>query len=221
LDFSDYNQLRLTKFKLHAEKESENNSRPPIIPFDSSEFMRNDISIRKALEPPIIRENLKDEKNVVKPTKRIDPDNDRPTGYDNDIYDPDDEPLTPPSNEIQSINKNEIVKFLEDTYIGSPYDSRNRKQARFVVRSITFLSVLIGLVFTFVWYAFPGKFISIRADADLTSRYQTTYKYIDPDKLLMDDYSSSSTVLFQDDIAKSKVDIDNSAEISTPEANGN
>lgn len=123
-----------------------------------------------------------------------DPDLMRPTGYD--AYDPDDEPNYPPSfiDDSTESPKNPLTQIFEEIYVGSPYDSRNKKQARFVVRSITALSFIIGLVFTFIWYAFPGKFISYRENKDFTERYPKVY--MDPDNLLKN--SRNSMTLLED-----------------------
>ena len=48
---------------------------------------------------------------------------------------------------------------------------------------------MTGVVFTGVWYAFPGKFISIKRDTDFTQRYPSIY--YDPDKLLTDSVPGS------------------------------
>lgn len=45
-------------------------------------------------------------------------------------------------------------------------------------------------VFTVVWYAFPGKFISFRGTTDFASRYSEVY--VDPNDLLRQDYSQST-----------------------------
>lgn len=51
---------------------------------------------------------------------------------------------------------------LRDASIGAEKDSAERKQARFIVRSITVISITIGIIFTSIWYLFPGQFISYR-----------------------------------------------------------
>lgn len=90
--------------------------------------------------------------------------------------------------------KDEFVKLLRDTYIGSPYDSRKKQQARYVIRNITGISVLFGIVFTIVWYAFPGKFISTAKDRDYTARYVDMDFYKAPSGLMRDDIGSSGAV---------------------------
>lgn len=77
----------------------------------------------------------------------------RPTGYANDQ---DDDPAWVP---IRNSDENVFVQFLKEVYIGSPYDSDKKKQARYVIRNITGISLAIGLIFTGIWYAFPGKTI--------------------------------------------------------------
>ena len=77
-----------------------------------------------------------------------------------------------PDGAPQSVG-DEVVKFLKDTYVGSPYDSRKKQQARYVIRNITGISVAIGVVFTVIWYAFPGKFI-YKADNRPAYRATTT-----------------------------------------------
>lgn len=70
-----------------------------------------------------------------------------------------------------------VLRFLKDVYIGAEDDSPRRKQARYVLRSITFLSFAIGFAFTALWYIAPGKFISYRGDRDFSEKYST---YVPP-----------------------------------------
>ena len=87
--------------------------------------------------------------------------------------------------------KDEFVRFLKDTYIGSPYDSRKKQQARYVIRNITGISVLFGIVFTAIWFAFPGKFISTAKDRDYTARYTDTDFFRAPSGLMDDNIGGS------------------------------
>jgi hypothetical protein len=97
-------------------------------------------------------------------------------------------------------------------YIGTPYDSNSKKQARFVVRNITLLSALIGLVFTVVWYAFPGKFISIRSPlSEASALGRLTPTYVDPDELLKNDIASSPDWEYFDDSPRQSPKISNGA----------
>ena len=86
--------------------------------------------------------------------------------------------------------KDEFVRFLKDTYVGNPYDSRKKQQARYVIRSITGISVLFGIVFTGIWFAFPGKFISTAKDRDYTARYADTEFFRTPSGLMDDNIGS-------------------------------
>jgi len=151
--------------------------RPPIIPFD---FVREEIAPKRL--------PLDDNSNQLlsggKRSKTALYD-DRPTGYD--TPDDDDDIVGDTVAQYDDSNgsiDNIILKIFKDIYIGSPYDSRKKQQARYVITNITVISILIGAVFTATWYLFPGKFISFRGDADLSSRYTDTYKYIDPSDLL-------------------------------------
>lgn len=83
---------------------------------------------------------------------------------------------------VEDIEETSIAKFLKDVYVGTPYDSSKKQQARFVVRSITALSFIIGVIFTAVWYLFPGQFISYKKDSNYLSRYN--YEVLDPSDLL-------------------------------------
>lgn len=169
--------------------------RPPIIPFD---FIREDIRPKRVL----VDDSNKNQQLVPggKTTKtavntRYD---DRPSGYD--IPDEDDDAgdaavVSYDENSNGSLD-NVIFKIFKDIYIGSPYDSRKKQQARYVITNITVISILIGAVFTATWYLFPGKFISFRGDADLSSRYTDTYKYIDPSDLLN---NNGPSIYFNDD----------------------
>ena len=90
---------------------------------------------------------------------------DRPTGYSSDETDDDE-------NWVPSIADDSppFIRFLKDVYIGSEYDSKSKKQARYVIRNITGISVAIGVIFTLIWYAFPDRFISYRGTLDSTSK---------------------------------------------------
>ena len=91
-----------------------------------------------------------------------------------------------------------VSGFFKEVLVDGEYDSRRRVQARGVVRSIAVLSFGIGCVFTLVWYAFPGKFISYRGDKDFSARY-SQQMYVDPDELLRDTYrpgAAGSDALF-------------------------
>lgn len=92
-----------------------------------------------------------------------------------------------PSNTTRFNDDPPLLRFLKDVYIGSEDDSRRRQQARFVLRSITLLSVAIGFTFTAIWYIFPGKFISFRGDRDFREPYAAS-QFVDPDSLLQTDY---------------------------------
>lgn len=150
------------------EKESDDDSygRPILVPYDTV--------------PKDDKELFAKPRVIVKPSKEpvqevakevVSRDDAQPTGYDT----PDDEPADDwlPSDLAPS-NDPMIVKIFKDLYIGSPYDSSSRQQARYVIKNITGIVVAIGLIFTFIWYAFPGKFISYQGDTDLTSRYRTS-----------------------------------------------
>ena len=66
---------------------------------------------------------------------------------------------------------------------GSEYDSDAKKDARYVVRNITGFSVAIGIIFTLVWYAFPGRFISYKGSSSSASS-SDLIEYVSPDELL-------------------------------------
>ena len=111
------------------------------------------------------------------------------TGYGNQDIE-DEEEFVPPSVDIDP-NESPFLRFLKDTYIGTPYDSKSKKQARYIIRNITLISVSIGVIFTVIWYAFPGKFISYKGDTDFSSRYEKSY--IDPSDLLQIDDTTDTT----------------------------
>jgi len=147
-------------------------------------------------------------------------DNERPTGYDNEEIDPNDLDQLPTSEELKKFDeqfsqfrdsRNPIVQVLFSAYIGTPYDSKNKREARFVTRSITLISFIIGVVFTGVYYIFPGKFISIRGDTDFTSRYSKEQQRYDPDQLLQD-ATDDNFVPFEKNLDRSQLLRENSIE---------
>mmetsp|Transcript_11182 Transcript_11182/g.24424 ORF Transcript_11182/g.24424 Transcript_11182/m.24424 type:complete len:190 (-) Transcript_11182:940-1509(-) len=127
-------------------------SRPPVIPF---EFAREDRVPKVEKTEKTERVEAEERREVV--TRMVpvlfDEDPERPTGYntpDVDEYDT----LPPEGYEYESAEKdNQAMRFLKEVYIGSPYDSRKKKQARYVIKNITGISIAIGVVFTAVWYA--------------------------------------------------------------------
>jgi hypothetical protein len=128
---------------------------------------------------------------IVNPSGWIEDPN-RPTGYGRPDVDDDEESMIakmledkwmPPENESQ------FDRWFRETYVGSPYDSRKKKQARLVIKNITFISFGIGFIFTAIWFAFPGKFISVRGERDFTERYATDF--VPPQGLLSEEWSKS------------------------------
>lgn len=181
-------------------------SRPPIIPFD---FARDDIMPPKVVEKVASkamdsygRDNDNDSEAVIpsrsksnkwvedadlktavrsanndKRSKWVE-DPSRPTGYGN--VDEDDDDWVP------SQDSEGVEKFLKDYFFNSPYDSPKRKDAKFVIRNVTLISGILGTVFTILFYAFPGKFISYRGTADFSQRYSSDFIDKDPGELLND-----------------------------------
>ena len=120
----------------------------------------------------------------------------RPTGYGRPDLDDNEEEMRQKMLEdgyLQPAAEDEgpFQRWFRDTYIDSPYDSRKKKQARYVIRNITGISFAIGFVFAAIWVAFPGKFISVRgSDADrFTERYASDF--VAPEGLLSDEWSKS------------------------------
>ena len=183
--------------------------KPPVLPkkSNSDDKQRNakDIleeNVRAAQKSLKIAEKQKRQEENY---KLFDDDNARPTGYDNNDDEEEEEEERRnreadvnwvPSVDSDPNTDSPVFKFLKDTYIGSPYDSRKKQQARYVIRNITAISVLIGLIFTGIWYAFPGKFVSVRGTQDFSQRYN----YVNPDDLLNEAMykSGSSTVYFDE-----------------------
>ena len=170
---------------------SDNNEpygRPTVIPYD---FVREDNVTSK---PSTSEKKPK----IEKPPE--DENDDRPTGYANDI---DEDPQWLPNSEATNPP---IVQFLKEVYVGNEFDSTSKKQARYVIRNVTGISLVIGLIFTIIWYAFPGElyfinydhytfnlsyfvfvsfkgqFVSFRGDEDFSARYPH-YKIITDDIL--------------------------------------
>ena len=176
-------------------------------PIMFDEFAREDKYVYKKLREES-KANEEKEKEKANKQKNIDEndssngnawesllnDPDRPTGYSNDntdeeqenpyIIGTDEEKWATEAEERTMIDTTllTVSDRIKDVWVDNPYDSRRRRQAKQVVKSITLLSFIIGCIFTFVWYAFPGKFISYRGDTSFTSRYSNYY--VDPDDLL-------------------------------------
>ena len=201
--------------------------RPEIIPFDDKKsFAREETRILKDIEKANKEKETKlpkdyGEMNKVKeskwekknPNDVIDNKN-RGTGYD--LWNKEDEEdqleelekrlLLKKENEDEDDNwlpsrdediTNPIERFLKTAIFDSPYDSRRKKQAKYVIRNIFGFSFAISIVFTGLWYAFPGKFISYRGNTDFTARYQQSY--VDPTNLLNEQFSNSDSSIYFDD----------------------
>ena len=186
-------------------------SRPPIIPFD---FARDDILPPKVIDK-VVKKGISDEgkysekndsegysepatttrstsnkwvddsdlKTAVRSTNSRNgnkwvEDPSRPTGYGNTDDDDDDW--------VPSADSEGVEKFLKDYFFNSPYDSPKRKDAKFVIRNVTLISGVLGTVFTILFYAFPGKFISYRGTADFSKRYSSDIITKDSSELLND-----------------------------------
>ena len=205
--------------------DNKNWGRPEIIPYDDKKtFAREDRLLQKDIEKANNDKSKipKDygEMNKVKESKwekksddKIENNSNRGTGYN--LWEKEDKEdqleelekrlLLSKENKDEDDNwlpsrpedeENVFMKFLLNVLIDSPYDSRRKQQAKYVVRNITGFSVAIGIIFTIVWYAFPGKFISYRGDTDFTARYQQSY--VDPSNLLNEQFSNSGGVYFDD-----------------------
>jgi len=187
--------------RLYAAASDEDNSRPPIIPFDDmlSDFARDDIPLPRAAAqgtvvertPPPPSPQKSSSKVVVNPSGWIE-DPSRPTGYGRPDLDDDEDEMQLKMIEdkwLPPADESGFQKWFRETYVGSPYDSRKKKQARLVIINITFISVAIGVVFAGVWLLFPGKFISIRGDRDFTARYATDF--VAPEGLLNEEWQRS------------------------------
>lgn len=132
---------------------------------------------------------------------------DRPTGYGIPDEDDNEEEMRKqleedieqgtyvPDDSVPNGYMDSFVRLLRDTYIGSPYDSRKKQQARYVIRNITGISVGIGIVFTAVWYLSPVKFISTAKDRDFTAIYKDAEYYRAPSGLMNDDLKSSNVYI--------------------------
>jgi hypothetical protein len=158
--------------RLFASSNNESGDRPPIIPYD---FARDDIN-------PSSPEAKSNENALATAKPEISKsgwteDPARPTGYASDDDSDDWIPSVSPDD-------SPVAKFLKDYFFDNEFDSMKRKDAKFVARNITLFSFLIGVIFTVIYYAFPGKFIGYKADMNFSSRYESTFA--DPSGLLGD-----------------------------------
>lgn len=140
---------------------------------------------------------------VINPTGWIEDPN-RPTGYGRpDLNDNEEEMRQKMLDDNWTpavLDESPLQRWFRETYIGTPYDSRKKQQARYVIKNITAICFSIGFIFTAVWFAFPGKFISVRGDKDFSQRYQQSF--VEPEGLLSEDWQRSqapSTEAFYDD----------------------
>lgn len=138
---------------LHLSDNGEDN-RPPILPFDfGADFARADVIV-KSVTVKNTANNLT-AGSVPETNVRTDLEVDQSTDDSSNIFD---------------------VLFSE-----SSKDSKDKRQARFTIRSITILSILMGVIFTGIWYLFPGKFVSYRGNADYPPDEQNSLNRIHSD----------------------------------------
>ena len=135
------------------------------LPDKRAELLKAELEKAKAEEKATEIRNLQRARVMKQAALDADPDNARPTGYSNE-EDDDDDDFVP---QLIDEGTPEFLRFLKNAYIDSPYDNKKKLQAKSVVRSITLISFGIGVIFTAVWYAFPGKFVSVRAPTALDS----------------------------------------------------
>jgi hypothetical protein len=195
-----------TKSEEKKEEDSPRANRPPIMPFD---FARDDIPIpakkvvKKDVQESAEMTKFRRETNNARANsnRRVEDDESkavvespgkwkkknewvedpsRPTGYANQQLEDDEE------NWVPSSDKEGVDKFLSDYFFESEYDSPKRKDAKGVIRNVTLISGIFGTVFTLLFYAFPGKFISYRGTADFSKRYSSDFINKDPSELLND-----------------------------------
>jgi hypothetical protein len=196
-----------TKSEEKKGEDSPRSNRPPIMPFD--DFVRDDIvlpqkkdvkkDVQESAEMAKFRRETNnarvnsnkwveddDSKAVVESPGKWKKKNDwvedpsRPTGYANQQREDDEE------NWVPSSDKEGVDKFLSDYFFESDYDSPKRKDAKGVIRNVTLISGVFGTIFTLLFYAFPGKFISYRGTADFSKRYSSDFINKDPSELLND-----------------------------------
>lgn len=177
--------------KSGKDQDDDNMKKMGVIMYD--DFARADLPDKKVeeIQKLIDQEKRKSIQPASPPVNPYDySDSSRPTGYANEI---DEDPSWAPS-----ASKDDFMKVLKDVYIGSDYDSAAKKQARYVVRNITGFSVAIGLIFTIIWYAFPGRFISYKGDKDSLNNPSSSIQYVNPDELLSKDLYNNRDVQFED-----------------------
>lgn len=161
------------------------------------DFARDDI----APPPPTSKQTPASEKRKPDPPKRevvinssgwIENPN-RGTGYNTpDLNDNEEEmrqKMLDDNWTPEVLDESPLQRWFRDTYVGSPYDSRKKQQARYVIKNITAICFSIGFIFTAVWFAFPGKFISVRGQRDFSQRYQQSF--VEPEGLLSEDWQRS------------------------------
>lgn len=136
--------------------ENRESDRPPIIPFDfGADFARADIVVTKS-------------------TTASTPRNTTAVSQKNQVAKQDE---MPQDQNVEDAPSNIFDVLFSD----SSNDSREKKQARFTIRSITVLSVLMGIIFTAVWYLFPGRFVSFRGASDLPVEQESVNRIVEDD----------------------------------------
>lgn len=153
---------------------------PTVLPFDAKDFTRDDVplpSSNTTLEDSkkIVESNLKQfediERRKVWRRSYLEDEEEEYEYYRSPIIEEEDEE----EDRVALINSNTTnsvastaqspptwSSFLVDLYVDKPGDGRKKRQARFVARSITTISILFGLTFSLICYLAPGKFVTFR-----------------------------------------------------------
>lgn len=165
----------------HLTSSSTASTIPTVLPFDAKDFTRDDVplpSSNNTLEDSkkIVASNLKQfehaERRKVWRRSYLDDEEEEYEYYRSPNVEQE-EGEEEPIALINSNTTNSVAStaqqspptwssFLVDLYVDKPGDGRKRRQARFVVRSITTISVLIGVTFSLICYLAPGKFVTFR-----------------------------------------------------------
>lgn len=103
---------------------------------------------------------------------------------------------------------NDVVRFLKESFIPNKYDGKRKRQAKYVARNIVGISLAIGIIFTAIWYAFPGKFISYGGDPNFTGYGGPGQLYeqpqLQPENLLSDPFSGGPRIEFDPTVETDK-----------------
>jgi hypothetical protein len=93
---------------------------------------------------------------------------------------------------VPDADMDDFSRWFKTTFVGDKYDSRKKKQARYVIKNIAFISIGIGVIFTATWYWSIAQGIPFISRANNFDTAKGRYETITPQGLMDDEFEAIS-----------------------------